>query len=70
MMASNKDSLICDPFSGSSTTGIAANILDRKFIGIEKEKEFIETSIARKLELDRNKEIIKARIGDLKILKK
>ena len=50
LMASNEDSLICDPFSGSSTTGIAANLLHRKFIGIEQEKEFIQMSIARKNE--------------------
>lgn len=47
-MASNTDSIICDPFSGSSTTGIAANILGIKFIDIEKENEFIQISIKRK----------------------
>ncbi|WP_104732027.1 DNA-methyltransferase [Helicobacter salomonis] len=52
LMASHQDSLICDPFSGSSTTGIAANLLGRSFIGIEQEKEFINLSIARKQDLD------------------
>ncbi len=65
LMASNKDSIICDPFSGSSTTGIASNLLDRKFVGIEKEDEFIRISIARKMELDSNKEIFKHKISDL-----
>ncbi|WP_334084401.1 MULTISPECIES: DNA-methyltransferase [Helicobacter] len=68
LMASDKDSLICDPFSGSSTTGIAANLLNRKFIGIEKENEFIKISINRKRELEKNLEIIKNKINDLKIL--
>lgn len=67
LMASNEDSLICDPFSGSSTTGIAANILQRKFIGIEKEKDFINISIARKFELEENFQTIKNKINDLKV---
>ncbi|WP_300702072.1 site-specific DNA-methyltransferase [uncultured Campylobacter sp.] len=68
LMASDKNSLICDPFSGSSTTGIAANLLNRKFIGIEKESEFIKMSIARKNELDSHKKDIESRIKDLRCL--
>ena len=64
LMASDRDSVVCDPFSGSSTTGIAANLLNRKFIGIEKENEFIKISINRKRELEK----IKNKINDLKIL--
>ncbi|HEF3809210.1 DNA-methyltransferase [Campylobacter jejuni] len=70
LMASNKSSLICDPFSGSSTTGIAANLLNRKFIGFEKESEFIEISIARKKELENNFNTIKNKINDLRLLEK
>lgn len=70
LMASNESSLICDPFSGSSTTGIGANLLNRKFIGFEKESEFIEISIARKKELENNFNTIKSKINDLKLLGK
>lgn len=70
LMASDENSLICDPFSGSSTTGIAANLLNRKFIGFEKESEFIEISIARKKELENNFNTIKNKINDLKSLDK
>lgn len=70
LMASNENSLICDPFSGSSTTGIAANLLNRNFIGIEKESEFIKMSVDRKVELDKNRKEIKAKIKDLKVVKK
>ncbi|HEC1890829.1 TPA: site-specific DNA-methyltransferase [Campylobacter jejuni] len=70
LMASNESSLICDPFSGSSTTGIAANLLNRKFIGFEKESEFIEISIARKKELENNFNTIKNKINDLRLLEK
>lgn len=45
---------ILDPFSGSSTTGIAANLLNRKFLGIEKEAEFLYISKQRRLELENN----------------
>ena len=48
LMATNKDSLVCDPFSGSGTTGIASNLLGRDFIGIEKEDEFIKMALERK----------------------
>ena len=65
LMASNENSVICDPFAGSSTTGIAANLLGRKFVGIEKEREFIEISINRKSELDANFDLFKRRILDI-----
>ena len=65
MMASAPDSIVCDPFSGSGTTGIAANLLGRKFVGIEKENEFVQMSIRRKRELDANRQEIESRIKDL-----
>ena len=39
--------LILDPFNGSGTTGIVAKILNRTYIGIEKEKEYLELTIRR-----------------------
>ena len=41
-----------DPFTGSSTTGIAANLLERKFLGIDVEEEYLEISKNRKLEIE------------------
>lgn len=43
---------ILDPFSGSSTTGIAANLLNRKYVGIDTEKEYLDIAIARKKEIE------------------
>ena len=43
---------ILDPFAGSSTTGIAANLLGRCFLGIEKEDEFTKISKARREEIE------------------
>ena len=42
---------ILDPFTGSSTTGIAANLLGRRFLGIDIDNEFLQISKARKEEI-------------------
>ncbi len=43
---------IFDPFVGSGTTGIAANLVGRRFIGIDRETEYLEMSRVRRLDLD------------------
>lgn len=43
---------ILDPFSGSSTTGISANLLGRRYLGLEIEDEFLAMSKARREELE------------------
>ena len=43
---------ILDPFTGSSTTGIAASLLNRRFLGIDQEIQFLEMSKARHEELN------------------
>ena len=47
LASTNVGDLILDPFTGSSTTGIMALELDRKFIGIDLEKEYLDLSIKR-----------------------
>lgn len=42
---------ILDPFAGSCTTGIAANLLGRNFIGIEQDKQFVALGNKRRMEL-------------------
>lgn len=42
---------ILDPFAGSCTTGIAANLLGRKFIGIDMSDEFLQYGKRRKEEI-------------------
>lgn len=46
---------ILDPFTGSSTTGIAANLANRRFVGIDKEEQYLEISKNRKLEIESSK---------------
>lgn len=43
---------IVDPFAGSCTTGIAANLLGRKFVGIDQSKEYLDLGIRRKREIE------------------
>jgi len=45
--STKKGDIILDPFTGSSTTGIAAVQNGRKFIGIDMEKEYLEKSKKR-----------------------
>lgn len=53
ILASTKENAwILDPFAGSSTTGIAANLFNRRFLGIEKETEFLEMSKRRREEIE------------------
>ena len=47
LASTDEGDLIFDPFSGSSTTGVAAISVHRKFVGTELESEFINLSIAR-----------------------
>lgn len=43
---------VLDPFSGSATTGIAANLLNRRYLGLEIETNFLEISRARREEIE------------------
>lgn len=48
LASTDEGDLILDPFNGSGTTGIVASKLNRKYIGIEKEKEYLDLTIKRK----------------------
>lgn len=47
LASTHKGEVILDPFTGSSTTGIAANKHGRKFIGIDLEKKYLDLSVKR-----------------------
>lgn len=56
ILASTKpNAWILDPFAGSSTTGIAGNLANRRFLGIDQEEEFLTISKNRKLEIENPK---------------
>jgi site-specific DNA-methyltransferase (adenine-specific) len=44
---SNEYDVVLDPFMGSGTTGVAAKKLNRKFIGIEREKPYFDIAEER-----------------------
>ena len=46
-LVTNEDDVVLDPFCGSGTTCIAAKLLGRKYIGIDKSNEAIELSRQR-----------------------
>lgn len=55
LSSTDERDVILDPFNGSGTTGIMANRLNRKYIGIEQEKEYLDLTIKRyKFEVDSN----------------
>jgi site-specific DNA-methyltransferase (adenine-specific) len=51
LSSTKKGAWILDPFSGSSSTGIAANLLERRFVGIDINEDFLKISKCRKLEI-------------------
>lgn len=55
LASTNEGDTILDPFSGSGTTGIAANLLGRKYIGIEQDEHFCELSLRRRLAIEDDK---------------
>lgn len=59
ILGSSRDGdLVLDPFTGSSTTGIAACATGRRFIGIDTEPQFLDLSLAR------YRDLIRSRTGD------
>jgi len=47
LASTNKNGLILDPFTGSSTTGLAAHRFDRRFIGIDENEDYLKLSTKR-----------------------
>ncbi len=57
LASTNKGDLVLDPFAGSSTTGLAATMFGRKFIGIDTEKDYLDLSIKRYKQLKQDRSI-------------
>lgn len=52
LASTHQGDTILDPFAGSCTTGIAANLLRRNFIGIDQSKDYLDYGIRRKKEIE------------------
>ena len=51
LASTNVGDIVLDPFAGSSTTGIAANLMGRSFLGCEISPDFIKLGIHRREQL-------------------
>ena len=47
LASTNEGDLVCDFMAGSFTTGVICKKLNRRFIGIEKEKDYYELGLKR-----------------------
>ena len=57
LASTNEGAIILDPFCGSSTTGVAAKRLGRKYIGIDSDQEYIGLSVKRLVHEVKNERI-------------
>lgn len=69
LASTNPGAWILDPFAGSSTTGVAANLVGRRYLGIERELEYIELGRNRRQELEDYKLVhsYRNKIKDIKL---
>jgi len=47
LASSREGDLVLDPFTGSSTTGLACHRTGRRFIGVDSEKKYLDLSVRR-----------------------
>lgn len=61
---------VLDPFCGSSTTGIAANLLGRRYLGIDQDEQYIEMGRKRREELENMQtyHLYRSKIKDIQVL--
>jgi len=54
LASTNEKDLVLDPFCGSSTTGVAALMLNRRYVGIDQDEEYLKLSVNRLQEIINN----------------
>ena len=47
LSSSNENDVVLDPFNGSGTTGVVAKRLNRKYIGIDMDKDYLDLTLQR-----------------------
>lgn len=57
LASSNENDMVFDPFAGSGTTLAVANKLNRRYCGVEREKEYCALAVKRLVESEKNKNI-------------
>ena len=66
LAATKKGALVLDPFAGSGTTGIAANLTGRRFVGVEKEITYLKMAAARRRILEEHRDEWFLKVPDLR----
>ena len=61
LASTNEGDIVLDPFTGSSTTGIASILHNRKFLGVDKEKKYLDLSVKRFKDLNPKNFVINSR---------
>ena len=65
LSCTNKEDIVLDPFLGSGTTSVVANMLGRNSIGIEKEKKYLSI-IKKRLKPEQRKLFEESRLEVIK----
>ena len=66
MACTSRGQCVLDPFTGSGTTGIAANLLGRNFVGGDLDVKYLTVARNRRIEMDRNREVWLSKLQDVK----
>ena len=66
LASTRENARILDPFTGSSTTGIAASLLGRSFMGVDSEKTYLDMSVKRHRLLSAMRQEWRSKIPDLR----
>ncbi|MFC1511209.1 DNA-methyltransferase [Candidatus Margulisiibacteriota bacterium] len=54
LASTKKGDLVLDPFNGGGSTGIGAKLLDRNYVGVELEKQYLDLTVKRFKEINKN----------------
>ena len=66
MACTSRGQCVLDSFAGSGTTGIAANLLGRNFVGGDLDVDYLTIARNRRIEMDRNREVCLSKLQDVK----
>ena len=70
LASTRKGEWVLDPFCGSSTTGISANLLGRRYLGIDQELDYVDMGKCRREEIENRQMVQKFRskIRDIQLM--
>ena len=66
LSCTRKEARVLDPFAGSGTTGIAANLVGRRFVGVDSKQSYLDMAASRRREFIRARSEWSAKVPDLR----